>query len=216
MAQVFSPRAGLLIKASSAAVVVIVGAAVMAWRSSIAMPHPQGDPVEQPVPFSHKHHVSDDGIDCRYCHATVETSAFAGMPPLSTCMTCHSQLYTNSPVLAPVVDSFRTGAPFRWQRVYTLPQFVYFDHSIHVNKGVGCSSCHGRVDRMPLTWKNEGLDMQWCLDCHRNPERVLRPPEAIFDMAWKPPPDQWRQGRQLLARYCIDKPRLIECSTCHR
>src|SRR5215467_156886 len=125
---------------------------------------------EQPVPFSHKHHVSDDGIDCRYCHTSVETSSFAGLPPTETCMTCHSQIWANASVLEPVRASFQTGQSLQWTRVHDLPDYVYFNHSIHVNKGIGCSTCHGRVDQMPLTWKVNTLFMQWCIECHRAPQ----------------------------------------------
>src|SRR5438132_7299873 len=174
-------------------------------------------PVDQPVPFSHKHHVGDDGIDCRYCHVSVETSAFAGMPPLATCMSCHSQLFNDAPVLKPLVDAYRTGAALSWSRVHDLPDFVYFDHSIHVNKGVGCSTCHGPVDVMPLTWRVASLDMQWCLDCHRAPEKYLRPAERIFDTRWEPPVDQIARGNALKRSYHIrTEGHLTMCSTCHR
>ena len=143
-------------------------------------------PFQQPVPFSHKHHVSDDGIDCRYCHTSVEKSSFAGLPPTETCMTCHSQIWTDSPMLAPVRASFATNTPLKWNRVHDLPGYVYFNHSIHVAKGIGCSTCHGRVDQMPLTRKTETLYMKWCLDCHRNPQKYIRPRDKIYDMAWQP------------------------------
>src|SRR6187431_275631 len=126
---------------------------------------------EQPVQFSHKHHVGDDGIDCRYCHTSVETSSFAGIPPTKTCMNCHTQIWPDSPMLEPVRESFRTGKSIQWTRVHNLPGFVYFNHSIHVHKGIGCVTCHGRVDEMPLTWQVHTLYMDWCLDCHRNPEQ---------------------------------------------
>jgi hypothetical protein len=167
------------------------------------------------VPFSHKHHVGDDGIDCRYCHSTVETSAFAGIPPISTCMTCHSQLYTDQPVLKPVVDSWRSGVALHWQRVHQLPDFVFFNHSIHVAKGVGCETCHGRVDKMALTARARPLSMQWCLDCHRAPQKYLRPREQEFAMGWQPK-DQQTLGLALIKRYQIDTRRLTDCSVCHR
>src|SRR5215472_8457197 len=175
------------------------------------------EPIEQPVQFSHKHHVSDDGIDCRYCHTSVETSAFAGIPPTKTCMNCHSQLFVNSPYLEPVRDSWRTGKPISWRRVHNLPDFVYFDHSIHVNKGVGCSTCHGRVDQMPLTWQVATLQMRWCLDCHRNPESYVRPKDKVFDMSYEAPPDQEQLGQRLMKEYDIRSTAvLISCDTCHR
>ncbi len=170
----------------------------------------------QPVPFSHKHHVSDDGIDCRYCHATVETSAFAGMPSTATCMNCHSQIWSDSPVLEPVRASYRTGEPLRWTRVHNLPGFVYFDHSIHVNKGVGCSTCHGRVDQMALTYQVASLQMEWCVECHQNPARYVRPRGEVFDMAWQTD-RQDQLGAQLVGDYKIkDTHTLTSCSTCHR
>ena len=169
---------------------------------------------EQPVPFSHKHHVLGIGIDCRYCHTTVETSAFAGIPPTETCMTCHSQLFSDSPILEPVRASFRTGESLEWTRVHDLPDFVYFDHSIHLHKGIGCETCHGRVDRMPLTWKAETLNMEWCLECHRAPERFVRPRDQVFSMGWAPPVDQAVLGEKLVREYDIQK--LTNCSICHR
>jgi hypothetical protein len=143
-------------------------------------------PLDQPVPFSHKHHVGDDGIDCRYCHTSVDKGAFAGIPSTETCMTCHSQIWTDSPNLAVVRESFRTGQPIKWARVHDLPDFVYFNHAIHVQKGVSCVSCHGQIDQMPLTWKESTLSMAWCLDCHRDPVKSLRPPDKVYDMTWKP------------------------------
>ena len=172
---------------------------------------------EQPVQFSHKHHVSDDGIDCRYCHTSVEESAFAGIPSTEICMHCHSQIFRNSDFLAPVRESYRTGAPIPWTRVHQLADFVYFDHSIHVNKGVGCSTCHGRVDQMPLVRQVASLQMTWCLECHRNPEASLRRPEDIFVMDWRPPHDQATIGRELAASYHVRTvAELTSCSTCHR
>jgi hypothetical protein len=172
---------------------------------------------EQPVQFSHKHHVGDDGIDCRYCHTSVENSAFAGIPPTKTCMNCHSQLFLDSPYLETVRASFRTGTPLTWTRVHDLPDYVYFNHSIHVNKGVGCATCHGRVDLMPLTWQVASLRMEWCLDCHRHPERFVRPKEQIFNLSWKPPANQEEMGRKLIDEYQIQPPEVItSCSTCHR
>ncbi len=172
---------------------------------------------EQPIQFSHKHHVEDDGIDCRYCHTSVEQSAFAGIPPTKTCMNCHSQIFAASPYLEPIRESFRTGKPIEWTRVHKLPEFVYFNHSIHVNKGVGCASCHGQVNLMPLVRQVASLQMEWCLDCHRHPERALRPREQVFNMHWQPPADQLEQGRRLAREYNIRSvEELTSCSTCHR
>jgi cytochrome c7-like protein len=169
----------------------------------------------QPLMFSHKHHVADDGIDCRYCHTSVEDSAFAGIPSTDVCMNCHRQIWNESEMLAPVRESYRTGTPIVWNRVHDLPDFVYFDHSIHVAKGVGCETCHGRVDQMPLVWKVNTLQMEWCLECHRNPERHVRPRDQIVTMGWRPPNgDQLTLGRRLVQEYRIE--RKTDCSTCHR
>jgi Cytochrome c7 and related cytochrome c/Class III cytochrome C family len=171
---------------------------------------------EQPVPFSHKHHVSGLGIDCRYCHTSVEEVAFAGIPPTKTCMTCHSQIWSDSPMLEPVRASVRTDRSLEWIRVHDLPDFVYFNHSIHVKKGIGCVSCHGRVDQMPLVWKAHSLDMEWCLECHRHPEQFVRPREYVLRMDWQPADDQLILGEALVKEYHIDKSKLTNCSTCHR
>src|SRR6266536_4611395 len=171
------------------------------------------EPRNQPVPFSHAHHVGGLGIDCRYCHTTVETSGFANIPPTKTCMNCHSQIWLTSPTLEPVRASFRTGQSIQWTRVHDLPDFVYFNHSIHVNKGVGCTTCHGQVDRMPLMWQEQSLQMEWCLDCHRSPERFVRPRDAVFRVDYVPPPNQLELGARLVAEYQIQK--LTSCSTCH-
>ena len=168
----------------------------------------------QPVQFSHKHHVGDDGIDCRYCHTSVEESSFAGIPSTKICMNCHTQIWAESPILEPVRESFRTGKSLEWTRVNNLPGFVYFDHSIHVHKGVGCTTCHGRVDQMPLMWRENSLYMEWCLECHRNPERFVRPREQVFNMDWQPPSDQIALGQKLVQEYKIAQ--LTSCSVCHR
>jgi len=168
----------------------------------------------QPVQFSHKHHVSDDGIDCRYCHTSVEESSFAGIPSTKICMNCHTQIWAESPILEPVRESFRTGKSLEWTRVHNLPGFVYFDHSIHVHKGVGCTTCHGRVDQMPLMWRENTLYMEWCLECHRNPEQFVRPREQVFNMDWQPPADQIALGQKLVQQYKIES--LTSCSVCHR
>ncbi|MGD8397069.1 MAG: cytochrome c3 family protein [Candidatus Eiseniibacteriota bacterium] len=171
----------------------------------------------QPVPFSHVHHVSGLGIDCRYCHTSVETSSFAGIPPTATCMNCHKQIWSDSPMLEPVRQSFATGEPLVWSRIYDLPDYVYFNHSIHVAKGIGCSSCHGRVDRMPLTFQEQPLFMHWCLDCHRDPGRQIRPRSEIVNMDWQPPDDGGVSARRLLEDYDVADARdITNCSTCHR
>ena len=169
---------------------------------------------EQPIQFSHERHVGGNGIDCRYCHTSVEESPFAGIPPTKTCMNCHSQIFSNSPFLEPVRQSFQSGASIQWTRIHDLPDFVYFNHSIHVHKGVGCTTCHGPVDRMPLMWQEQSLQMEWCLECHRSPERFVRPREAVFSVDYVPPADQMALGKRLVAEYRIQK--LTSCSTCHR
>ena len=169
---------------------------------------------EQPIQFSHERHVGGNGIDCRYCHTSVEESPFAGIPPTKTCMNCHSQIFSSSPFLEPVRQSFQSGASIQWTRIHDLPDFVYFNHSIHVHKGVGCTTCHGQVDRMPLMWQEQSLQMEWCLECHRSPERFVRPREAVFSVDYVPPADQLELGKRLVAEYQIQK--LTSCSTCHR
>lgn len=171
----------------------------------------------QPVPFSHQHHVGDLGIDCRYCHTSVEHSSYAGMPATRICMNCHSQMWVGSDMLAPVRESYSTNKSLEWKRVYNLPGFVYFDHSIHVHKGIGCTTCHGAVDEMPFMYQAPSLLMEWCLDCHRRPEENLRPQAAIFDVKWQPPSDQREQGRKLAQEYEIkDTHYLTSCTVCHR
>lgn len=216
MAQIFPRSANSLANVSIAGVVVLLGALVTGAytldRGHFATD--VGIAPDQPVPFSHKHHVLDDGIDCRYCHTSVETAAFAGIPSTETCMSCHSQIWSNAAMLEPVRESFRTGQSLAWRRVHDLPDFVFFNHSIHVNKGIGCASCHGRIDLMPLTYKVNTLYMNWCLDCHREPEKFVRPREEVFNMAYEPPANQMELGRKLVAEYKIQK--LTDCWTCHR
>ncbi|HMF59428.1 MAG TPA: cytochrome c3 family protein [Vicinamibacterales bacterium] len=173
--------------------------------------------VEQPIQFSHAHHVGGEGIDCRYCHTSVEESSFANIPPTKTCMNCHSQIWTNAPILEPVRASFRDNTPLQWTRVHDLPDFVYFNHSIHVAKGVGCATCHGRVDQMPLVYQKATLQMSWCLDCHRNPEKYVRPKDQVFNMAWERPAGDPGLGARLVKEYKIaGVDQLTSCSTCHR
>lgn len=215
MSQLFHPRFGFYARLIVLVIIIVVVSLVLAWRGWTHGPNVINQPIEQPVPFSHKHHAGDDGIACRYCHTSVETSPFAGIPPVSTCMTCHSRLYTDQAALAPLVASWESGRPLHWKRVHQLPDFVYFNHSIHVAKGVGCASCHGRVDKMPLIRRTQPLTMQWCLACHRHPEKHLRPRDEVFNMAWKAD-DQQALGKRLVREYHIDKKHLTECSTCHR
>ena len=184
----------------------------------------------QPAPFSHQHHVAALGIDCRYCHTSVETSSFAGIPPTKTCMNCHSQIWTSAPLLEPVRESYRSGRSLVWNRVNDLPDFVYFDHSIHINKGVGCNTCHGPVDRMPLMFNYASLQMEWCIECHRAPEKNLRPREQVFNMRYQQPTrdvpvvvdgtaytDQLSLGKVLVEKYHLRSVLdITSCSTCHR
>jgi cytochrome c7-like protein len=184
----------------------------------------------QPVPFSHQHHVGGLGIDCRYCHTSVEVSSFAGIPPTKTCMNCHSQIWSNAPLLEPVRESFRSGQSLVWTRVNDLPDFVYFNHSIHIAKGVGCNTCHGPVDRMPLMYNQASLQMEWCLDCHRAPEKYLRPREQVFNMRYEQPSafkpasldgktynEQISLGKALVSKYKLRSVQdITSCSTCHR
>ncbi len=173
---------------------------------------------EQPVPFSHEHHTAQLGIDCRYCHTTVETGPIANIPPTHTCMSCHSQIWNDSPMLAPVRQSLERNEPLHWERVNDLPDFVYFHHGIHVQKGIGCVSCHGRIDEMPLTWKAEPMTMEWCLDCHRQPEKHLRPKDQVFNMEYSlPAEEQLAVGRRLKKEYDIHSSfYLTNCTVCHR
>ncbi len=216
MAQIFHPGTNTLSKASIFGAVFILGGLI--WVSTVfersSYVTQAGVAREQPVPFSHKHHVGGMGIDCRYCHTSVETSAFAGIPATEICMTCHSQIWADSPMLEPVRASFRSGKPLEWSRVHDLPDFAYFDHSIHIKKGVGCATCHGRVDQMPLMWREKTLHMEWCLECHRAPEQFVRPRQYVFRMDWEPPADQLSLGRRLVEEYRIQS--LTNCSVCHR
>jgi hypothetical protein len=170
--------------------------------------------LEQPVPFSHKHHVAEAGIDCRYCHSSVETSPFAGIPPTETCMNCHSQLWTQSPMLEPVRASYRDGTPLVWNRVHDLPDFAYFDHSIHVRKGVACTTCHGQVDQMPLMDREATLHMEWCLECHREPGRFVGPRELVFASAGHPVDTSRIPDADWLKEYHVNNK--TNCSVCHR
>lgn len=175
-----------------------------------------GVPVAQPVAFSHQLHNGQLGIDCRYCHTSVEVAATANIPPTEVCMTCHSQIRVGSPQLAVVQASWDSGEPIPWNRVHDLAEFVYFNHSAHINKGVGCSTCHGRIDQMQQIWKNQPLTMGWCLECHRNPAQFVRPREEVFDMTYQAPTNQLELGEQLVAEYNINVEKLPQCSTCHR
>jgi NAD-dependent SIR2 family protein deacetylase len=219
MGRVFHPFFNTLAKASIFGTVIMIGGGV--WMASAIERSPYvtdaGVFREQPVPFSHEHHVRGLGIDCRYCHTSVEDSGFAGVPPTKTCMTCHTKIWTNAALLEPVRESWQTNTPIHWQRVDVLPDFVYFNHSIHVAKGIGCTTCHGQVDRMPLMFQAASLQMEWCLTCHREPERFMRPRSEIFNMDWKPPPNQLQVGAELAQEYHVLPKQLMQnCSLCHR
>jgi len=217
--QLFSPKHNTLARVSLL-LVVLGGAGTLGLLDAIhRSPYVRYTGVrrEQPVPFSHKHH-SNLGIDCRYCHTSVEVSGFANVPPTQTCMNCHNIMWNEAPMLEPVRQSWATGESLEWTRVHDLPDFVYFNHAIHVNKGIGCATCHGRVDQMPLTWKEKPLYMQWCLECHRDPAANVRPPDKIFDMAYDPASLPRAERERLVEEYGIDHEnhRLTNCWICHR
>ncbi len=219
MSQIFQRSLNIWSRVSIVAAVAIVSflgwvVVALSWSGYVTG---QGVTVDQPVQFSHAHHVGSMGIDCRYCHTTVEESPFANIPPTKTCMNCHSQIWTNAPILEPVRASFRDNTPLQWTRVHDLPDFVYFNHSIHVAKGVGCATCHGRVDRMPLMLQENSLQMSWCISCHRNPAPNLRPRDQITNMTWEQPANDPDLGQRLMKEYKIqDVMMLTSCSTCHR
>jgi hypothetical protein len=232
MSQIFPRRANALARTSLALAAGL--AAFLGWLVYTLMFSPwltrQGEFVDQPVQFSHAHHVGGVGLDCRYCHTSVERSAFAGIPPTKTCMNCHSQIFSNAPILEPIRASFRNDTPISWIRVNDLADFVYFNHQLHVRQGVGCVTCHGQVDQMPLMYQAQPLLMSWCLDCHRAPEKFLRPREEVFNMEYEAPRadrpvraggqefrSQQELGMFLKREYRIsDTAHLTSCSVCHR
>jgi hypothetical protein len=217
--QTFHRSANSLAKISIAVVVIALGALGWLGLETFRSPYVthQGEIHEQPVVFSHEHHVAGLGLDCRYCHTSVEKSNFAGLPPSSTCINCHRQIWTNADLLAPVRESYATNTPLRWNRVHDLPDFVYFNHSIHIAKGMGCVTCHGEVDTMPLMYEHEPLTMEWCIDCHRNPAKNVRPRAEVYNLHWQPPADPVRAAAMraaLVKEYRLQS--LTSCSTCHR
>jgi len=216
MPEPFHPRANIIFRLCLLG--AVLSFAFVTWAGYLIVRSPyemmQNVPREQPVPFSHEHHAGGLGIDCRYCHITVEVSNFAGIPPTKICMNCHSQIWATAPALEPIRASYRSGKSVQWTRVHDLPDYVYFSHQIHVHKGIGCSSCHGPVDKMALTWQAQPLTMQWCIDCHRNPEQNVRPKAEVFNMEYTAPANQLALGRKLVREYHIR--RLTSCSTCHR
>jgi hypothetical protein len=245
MAQIFHPGANTLSRVSLFGLMALPAVVLLAGSQITRSPFNThvNVPIEQPVPFSHEHHVNELGIDCRYCHNSVEQSSFAGIPATQICMTCHSQIWTNSPLLEPVRQSYATNTPMRWNRVNKLPEFVYFNHSIHINRGINCNICHGAVQKMQLTEKGKPFFMSWCVDCHRHPERYVRdradefeiyrrahtgeeanlPPDdqaedrAILDGEdFQRTPAQLARGRRLVEQYHIKTKQLTDCWICHR
>ena len=230
--QIFHRSTNTLSRATIFGAVFVVAALFWAMAQIQRSPYVTyaGVAKPQPVPFSHQHHVTGLGIDCRYCHTSVETSSFAGIPPTKTCMNCHSQIWTNAPMLEPVRASYRSGESLQWTRVNQLPDFVYFNHSIHVTKGVGCNDCHGPVDQMPLMYQDQSLQMEWCLNCHRAPEKFLRPRDQVFNMRYQQPTaslpvqvdgvsytDQTSLGLALVKKYQLRTVQdITSCNTCHR
>jgi len=237
MAQIFHPAANAVAKGSIFGAIFIV--ALGAYVAAVVDRSPYMTQAfvsrEQPVPFSHEHHVNGLGVHCLYCHTSVKDSAFAGIPPTKTCMTCHSQIWSNAAMLEPVRQSWRTEKPIEWTRVHKLPDFVFFNHSIHIAKGIGCASCHGPVDKMPLMYQQNTLRMGWCLDCHREPEKFIRPKDQVFNMNYDPSTDedlareigvseeeaktlksQEKLGPKLVEQYRVHKEQLTNCAICHR
>jgi len=217
MAQIFRSTANSYARVSivlALVAVAAVGGALFELIADSTYATRQGDAREQPIPFSHAHHVGSMGIDCRYCHTSVENTDWAPIPQTKICMNCHSQIWINSPTLQPVRDSFITNQSIKWTKVYDLPDYVYFNHSIHIKKGVGCETCHGRIDEQGLTWQEPSLQMRWCLDCHRNPEKNLRPRDQITTMGYVPKEPQEQLGARLVKEYHVQK--LDTCWTCHR
>ncbi len=219
MAQLFPPSANALARASI--VLLLAGGGIAFAGLYVVGNSPYITRVEQarlqPVQFLHRHHVESMGIECRYCHVNAEDNAFAGIPPTHTCMTCHSQIWVDSPMLQPVRDSYLNNKPLEWTRVHDLPDFVYFNHSVHLKKGVSCVSCHGRMDKMATVYKENTLQMGWCLDCHRNPEKHVRPRDEVFNLAWEPPHGQTQEeiGKEYVKKYHVNPP-TTDCYGCHR
>lgn len=220
MAQVFPKSSNAASKASIVVGGVLTGAVGWATLNVNRTTYMTTEdlPIDQVVQFTHSHHVGTLGLDCRFCHTSVEDSSYAGIPPSKTCMGCHSVVWKDAPILEPIRASYRDDTSVEWRRVHDLPEFVYFNHSIHVNKGVGCESCHGRVDKMPLMWRENSLNMEWCLACHRAPEKFLRPRDQITTMGWDPLTalgvTQAELGAKLKEEYGVESR--TNCATCHR
>ena len=232
MAQIFDRSSNALARASlvlTGLIVIALGVTLDQLQRSPWVTR-QGQRPDQPVPFSHKHHVQGLGLQCQYCHVTVEKSSYAGIPPTKTCINCHSQIWTNAQLLEPVRSSWATGQSLVWTKVHDLPDFVYFNHSVHVTKGVGCNTCHGPVDQMPLMYQAESLQMEWCLGCHRQPQNNLRPRDQVFNMRYIAPnsshpvevdgqsyTDQTTLGMALVKKYNVRSVGdITSCNTCHR
>jgi hypothetical protein len=219
MSQIFTRSANAMARMSLAGglgLAAFVGWLLFTLMSSSWVTR-QNEFIEQPIQFSHAHHVGGMGLDCRYCHTSVEKSSYAGIPPTKTCINCHQQIWVNAPILEPVRASFRNNEHLTWIRVNDLPDFVYFNHQIHVRQGVGCVTCHGRVDQMPLTFQAQPLLMGWCLDCHRAPEKYIRPRDQVFNMAYEPAENQIEMGLRLKKEYGISSAEhMTTCSVCHR
>lgn len=216
MRQIFRPHDNTLAKLSIVgAILFVIGLGAFGyWLARSSYYTKVGVDVEQPVPFSHRHHVEGVGIDCRFCHTSVEKSSFAGIPPTATCMKCHNIIWKESPALEPVRESWRTGKPLNWWRVHDLPDHVYFNHSVHIAKGVSCLECHGQVNNMPLMRKQNTLHMEWCLACHRDPVKRLSPKEEVFNMHWQKPENIKELQKQLAEKYKVKS--VQNCSACHR
>lgn len=218
-AQIFGRSSNTIARASIVGLLLLVATLAVAGylyvRSDLYTRRQQV--ILQPVQFSHKHHYAGLGIGCRYCHTTVEYSSFAGLPNTQTCMNCHSQIWTSAPSLQPVRDSWNNNIPIQWNRVYNLPQFVFFNHSPHIAKGIGCETCHGRVDQMDQLYKATSMQMEWCVDCHKDPAKYIRPLDQVFTFGYKPEQPQAVLGPQLVKQYnVLDARTLTSCSTCHR
>ncbi len=218
-AQIFGRSSNTIARASIAGLLLLVAMLALAgylWVRSDNYTRRQV-PILQPVQFSHKHHYGGLGIGCRYCHTSVEYSSYAGLPNTQTCMNCHGQIWTTAPALQPVRDSWSKNIPIQWNRVYNLPQYVYFNHSPHIAKGIGCESCHGRVDQMDQLFKATSMQMEWCIECHKDPAKYIRPVDQVFTFGYQPSQPQSVLGPQLVKQYnVLDARTLTSCSTCHR
>jgi hypothetical protein len=218
MSQLFHPSINLITRITLLALVLIVTGVGWLCYTIFNAPYVTevGIAKAQAIPFSHQQHVGGLGLDCRYCHISVEESNSASLPSTEVCMGCHKQVAKDSPFLQAVQESITENKPLAWIRVHTLADHVYFNHAIHVKQGVACETCHGRVDQMPVVMKTQSLQMAWCLDCHRTPEKYIRPRNAVFAVGWQPEQDQIQLGKELVQAYHIQVNQLTDCSVCHR